>query len=166
MAVRRSTTASRRARREYPPEVFAVLLDEQMDFFRIFRPGGAIGFAPRHADCDDAEAEIRNRRDAWEDLRGDLLPEFIAKNPGQRPAAWWEFDAPERRRCVSGPHPHDAHDWGDCPKSLWYGKPRTWQSLECSQAEYESQVDYLARHGLLTPAERELMPITLPDHVH
>ena len=34
---------------------------------------------------------------AWEALRGRLLAEWIAENPGARPYAWWAVDAPERR---------------------------------------------------------------------
>ena len=33
----------------------------------------------------------------WADCRDQLLPEFIASLPGNRPRVWWEFDAPEAR---------------------------------------------------------------------
>ena len=93
---------------------------------------------------DDPEVDTR-RRQAWEEFRDELLPAWIAEHPGSRPHAWWLYDAPERRRCVTGPHPHDAKDWPeDCPKRLWYGKPSTWQANGYDYtAKYESQVDYL-----------------------
>jgi hypothetical protein len=53
----------------------------------------------------------------WEDVRADLLPDWIRQHPGTRPFAWWRDEAPEPRR------------------------------------EGESEVEYLRRHGLLTPAE-------------
>src|SRR5262249_38366366 len=37
-------------------------------------------------------------RVAWNELRAEILDEFIANNPGHRPWAWWQFDAPEPRR--------------------------------------------------------------------
>ncbi|MCC6228523.1 MAG: hypothetical protein IT432_04775 [Phycisphaerales bacterium] len=36
-------------------------------------------------------------RRAWEELRDELLPEFIREHPLTRPWAWWRFDAPEPR---------------------------------------------------------------------
>jgi hypothetical protein len=36
-------------------------------------------------------------REAWNELRAELLPEFIASKPFSRPWAWWQFDAPEPR---------------------------------------------------------------------
>lgn len=37
------------------------------------------------------------RRRAWEAHRGRLLREYVDDNPGQRPPAWWEYDAPRDR---------------------------------------------------------------------
>jgi hypothetical protein len=31
----------------------------------------------------------------WERFRAELLPDWIARHPGDRPAAWWEFDCVE-----------------------------------------------------------------------
>ena len=33
---------------------------------------------------------------AWKRRRDELLPAFIAENPGTRPWAWWAFDAESR----------------------------------------------------------------------
>lgn len=33
-------------------------------------------------------------RELWEKHRDDFLPAFIAKNPGRRPLAWWQWDCP------------------------------------------------------------------------
>ena len=33
----------------------------------------------------------------WEEIKGDLLPQFIRKNPGKRPYGWWLFDGPRTK---------------------------------------------------------------------
>ena len=77
------------------------------------------------------------RRAAWHEHRGEIM-EF--HNPGQRPWAWWEFEAPERPRKailkVSVPAP----------------ELRTGQYDEFEEDE-EDQADALKRLGLLEPWE-------------
>jgi hypothetical protein len=41
-------------------------------------------------------------RDAWADLADSILPEYIQRLPGCRPAGWWRFDAPPE---LGGDHP-------------------------------------------------------------
>lgn len=36
----------------------------------------------------------------WEELRDELLNEWIMERPGTRPWGWWRYDAPERRRRI------------------------------------------------------------------
>jgi hypothetical protein len=103
-------------------------------------------------------------REAWEELRDDILPAWIEARPGTRPFAWWRFDAPERRRCTNGVHPFDdplqrekldalvrKHPCGcgALAYELNFGVPRltTWT------AAYETEGEYLLRLGLLTDAE-------------
>lgn len=57
----------------------------------------------------------------WEDVRDELLPQWIREHPGTRPFAWWRDEAPEPRR------------------------------------EGETELGYLRRHGLLTPAENRAL---------
>lgn len=114
------------------------------------------------------------RRALWEERRDELMGEWIQEEPGTRPWAWWEFDAPERRRRIDGkPHPFDnptreaeireraaenpepVHD-ATC---LWYGCPRFMivlpgRDMDDFEAVYESQREYLDRLGLLTADER------------
>lgn len=70
---------------------------------------------------------------AWLEVRDTFLPQYIATNPGFRPWAWWEFDAPEPRRQVSGRRRKNYRNVPNC--------------------NLESQREYLTRHGLLTEAE-------------
>jgi hypothetical protein len=86
-------------------------------------------------------------RAAWEDLRDELLPAFIAQHPGQRPWAWWAFEAPEPRRRI-GPGPEPVGE-----EEMWLGMPRLYRGLPPSLGMYESEADYLRRLDLLTAAE-------------
>ena len=50
---------------------------------------------------DDNSADLENNPELWSELweryRFDLLPEWIARHPGDRPNAFWEFDATEEK---------------------------------------------------------------------
>lgn len=95
---------------------------------------------------DLTEEELR---EAWEQLRETILADFIAKNPGRRPWAWWEYDAPEPRRQIApGPKPV-----GD---DRWFGMPRCYRGVPPPEM-YESEADYLDRLELLTDQERETL---------
>jgi hypothetical protein len=110
-------------------------------------------------------------RKAWEELRHELLPEWIREHPGTRPYAWWKFDAPEPRRHM------EPHEWGAAFKMLLAerggatgtkgGRPkaggnhatiaRLSRELGVPErtAKYESEVGYLMRLNLLTDDERK-----------
>ena len=103
--------------------------------------GHAFATKPRDHSGDFTDYDAM--RVAWDILRADLLPKFIAENPGHRPFAWWRFDAPESRRRLDGkPQPAASVERS-------FGIPRG-----SSDAKYESEVDFLDRHGLLADAER------------
>ena len=120
----------------------------------------------------DADFDQEQARECWQKHREVLLAEWIEDNPGTRPWAWWRFDAPERRQCTNGPHPHDCQtyiakaeaslrrsEWfGQVAFALTYGVPRIMGGCECCNPEpdYEWEVEYLHRLELLTPAEAEL----------
>jgi hypothetical protein len=127
------------------------------------------GFAtkpPDHSgDCTDYDAMRR----AWDELRHDLLPAFIAEHPGTRPYAWWVFDAPERRQRTDGVvHPFDDRKrrqhvenvarkypaFRETAYKLHRGRPRCLCVPDDFAAQYESELQYLDRLDLLTPEER------------
>ncbi|MDZ4779595.1 MAG: hypothetical protein SGJ19_05025 [Planctomycetia bacterium] len=116
-------------------------------------------------------------REAWQAMKDELLPAFIQQCPGQRPWAWWKFEATERRQPADGkPHPFDDPErqahldriaasmpvedreayYASC-NELYFGLPR----CLCIKADfgrlYEDQATYLERLGLLTDAEREFI---------
>jgi len=96
---------------------------------------------------------------AWQGVQDELLPQWIAEQPGTRPWAWWLTTAPERRRCVAGeehpdngyskPHPAEVPYW-----RLFFGKPSCTRVVNGRLPEYETEADYLNRLGLLTDEER------------
>jgi hypothetical protein len=114
----------------------------------------------------DAEMKV-----AWADLRHSLLPEFVRQHPGQRPWAWWAFDAPtpgRRERIDDGVHPFDnpartlhvASCDGEYLKSVAYelsfGLPRVLIppfDKGIKYDSYEPEWSFLVRHGLLLPED-------------
>jgi hypothetical protein len=109
-------------------------------------------------------------RAAWNELRDQLMPQWIAEHPGTRPYAWWKFDLPERRRRTDGViHPFDdpvrntevelraaQHpQFREFAFDLFYGKPRCLFTQDDFGATYEGELAYLDRLNLLTPEERK-----------
>ena len=90
----------------------------------------------------DAEFEV-----AWRVNRKDLMKEYIRDNPGKRPYAWWELDAPEPRRLLSG----QVEVVGE---ELYFGLPRR-TSAPYQEGQFEGQGVYLSRLDLLTRAEKK-----------
>lgn len=97
--------------------------------------------------------DLEAAREAWGDLREEMLPEFIREHPFTRPWAWWRFDAPQPRKQriddedasvrVLGPV-----DWFGCPSHFSAPPP---------EGMFESERDYLTRLDLFTVEERELI---------
>lgn len=103
---------------------------------------------------DRRPLDLNLAREAWEELREELLPEFIREHPFSRPWAWWVFDAPEpRREAADGGSGDDAE--------AWLGSPAWWARFHgtpsCPSRGCESFREYLTRLGLLTVEERELI---------
>lgn len=100
----------------------------------------------------DDEAE---QREVWNELRDELLPDWIAESPGTRPWAWWQFDAPERRRRINGAHPFDNPERSASQNRLWFGRPAVYVCRDDSEARYETEREYLTRLNLLLPEEMD-----------
>lgn len=100
-------------------------------------------------------------REGWEQLRDEIMEAWIAERPGTRPWAWWEWDAPERRRCIEGPGHHcmrnpNAPEW---TKRLTFGVPTVLggDDFDNPDSVYESERDYLERLGFIDFHERQLL---------
>lgn len=87
------------------------------------------------------------RRRAWQASRDGLLAEYVRTNPLSRPRAWWDYDAPEPRRVVSGPPlPEGVVLSCGVPRCHAPGDP---------EREYETEAAYLRRLGLLLASEAD-----------
>lgn len=78
---------------------------------------------------------LEAKREAWEAHRDDLLPAYIARNPGSRPTAWWEFEA--------------ADGWG-----RYNGACSTTNDLPPAWSGYSVEVGNLVALDALTDGER------------
>jgi len=94
----------------------------------------------------------------WREFGPGIMEQWARENPGTRPWAWWEFDAPDRRRCIEG---RDVLADPGRPAHLRktsFGVPVCWTPEEMRDpSTYESETDFLERHGLLTPEEKALI---------
>ncbi len=119
---------------------------------------------------DEKEAPFnsdKQRRRCWKKHRNHILALQGQKAQGEsfglssgvyfdfftRPAAWWDYDTPEPRRLLKG-DPADA-----LPEHGYLkGVPVNHRSFEARQEKkYESEVEYLQRHGFLTDTEKEVL---------
>jgi hypothetical protein len=94
--------------------------------------------------------DIETMRVAWAIHGREITVAYIVERPGARPWGWWRFDAPEPRRQL------DASVEGSGPAD-WFGCPRLYTSAVKIDEAFEMQLDYLRRHGLLTPSERRAL---------
>jgi len=111
--------------------------------------------SPRHTAC----AAV------WERARPGVLAEYVRVNPGRRPDIWWRLDAPEPRRQIAGPELRNGvrHRTRHGVPLAWEPGPR--QEGLCLREHYdpdnppvyESQAEFLKRHGLLLDGEAGLL---------
>ena len=106
-------------------------------------------FAVRHAVVLDGRRTGRvhthnDLRSAWDANRERLMSQC---QPGTRPACWWRFEAPEKRRVV-GTRPVLCQPWQVNPFKNWNAG-----DVIGKEQILESETDFLRRHGLLTAEE-------------
>lgn len=148
------TNRTRRRRNrvpEVPPEALV-----------YFETGDAADWPNVHFDPD------RGKR-LWELAREAMVEAWAAKHPGTRPWAWWRWDAPEPRRRVGGTgtpaHEVLAHlpwhqlgipvSWITPREVEFYGTGFHGVAVDPDDPPaFESQGEYLKRHGLLLDGEK------------
>lgn len=116
-------------------------------------------------------------KEAWAELAGELMANWIEKHPGTRPFMWWAVDARERRLPTDGlPHPFDSPErqahvakiavtltgkvrqkYLDEAVRLHHGVPACWIVEGDFSRTYETEEAYLRRLDLLTPREETLL---------
>jgi hypothetical protein len=113
-----------------------------------------------------------NIEQLWNLHRDVILAEHVKENPGTRPALWWRYDAPRlpvgtfpgwyidgklpQPRKRDGGIGTPAYEVSAIGPSFAYGIPEIWVGTdEDDPPIFESQAEYLKRHGfLLTGEER------------
>lgn len=107
-------------------------------------------------------ADMVAMRAAWEDLRDELLPQWIADNPFTRPMGWLLFDATEPRIRVVCEQALEAKEVAEQLKKRGDFRHCYFKSLNVrldaedtrgDESAFETEKQYLARLGTLTPAE-------------
>jgi hypothetical protein len=116
----------------------------------------------------------RDPADLWRQHAAEFLPEFIRKNPGRRPVAWWLFDAPRQPDRGSGWYyegtlPEPRRLLGGKGSTPWdagiavvpcfsCALPCAWEGYDPTDPPtFESQAAFLQRHGLLTDPEKRAL---------
>jgi hypothetical protein len=94
-----------------------------------------------------------HRKEAWTENRDFLMtlrndePSFSTYPQGTRPGAWWDYDAPEPRKLISGTFVAIGDD-------LFRGIPKRFEDKPV--AKWETEFQYLERLDLLFPGEKEV----------
>ena len=98
-----------------------------------------------------------DRQQAWNELRKEIMQQWLTEHPGLRPFSWWLFDIPKgtRRQRLDGRHPHDDPRYS-LSKQLFFGCPQCLRECDIGGI-YESQEAYLRRHSLLSGAELRVL---------
>jgi len=120
---------------------------------------------------EDRLCNFPGLRQLWRSHGASVLTEWIEARRGSRPRTWWRFDAP---RMAAGMFPGCFYD-GQLPSPRLFlggtgcpnfealnivphfelGRPDGWLAFDSDNPPiFESQAQYLDRHGLLCPRER------------
>ena len=103
-----------------------------------------------------------DRLEAWRDCRKELLPSFIAEDPGRRPWGWWQYDCPPNqfRTRTDGKRHQFLDPEFDLSRELGFGVPRCFRECDLPDGgvlniatSFESEASFLRRRSLLGDAE-------------
>lgn len=87
---------------------------------------------------------------AWAEHRETVLTAWIRHSPGCRPSLWWRFDSPGLRLRTGGTGQSAAEKYRNWAANFAFGLPYSWCD---GTPTFETQAQFLARHGLLLPGE-------------
>jgi hypothetical protein len=131
MVIRKTT----RTRRGGEPDLERIVLDGRVFAF------DALGRPAPMPSMDELRA-------TWDEIRGDVLPEFISSHPGTRPWAWYRWD------CSTPP----AFTW---PLNHMGSAGIPFCTNRKRPAMYQ-QLQYLRPNGLMEYSEIESLPDLTP----
>jgi hypothetical protein len=109
-------------------------------------------------------ADMAAMREAWDDLRDELLPQWIESHPFSRPIGWLLFDATQPRIAVVGEAALESLEWtrshSDYRQHDFFALNHRLgieDNSRDSEAAFESEKQYLTRIGALTESELALL---------
>lgn len=117
-------------------------------------------------------------RTLWDIYRERILSDWLECSPGTRPQHWWKFEAPRAEDTTGYEHcaglmiqPRKLLKGRGIPAwerlcllpAFHLGIPHFWTGGDPNKLVFESQHDYLLRHGLLEAGEGEsIEPVFIP----
>ncbi len=88
--------------------------------------------AMRYFDGPLSDAELRERlRPLWQRFGSRVTKDFARRHPGQRPACWWWFEAPEPRPVAPKPNGSYPKNWRSETFFRRSWTDVTWSSMGC-----------------------------------
>jgi hypothetical protein len=108
---------------------------------------------------DDIGRDEDRARTIWGEIRSAVLSAWVSL-PGSRPFAWWKFEAPEPRLCITDKHIYDVRP--SIPKKYCFGLPVIHDHR--GRMEFETEHDYLVRLGLLLECEEDIPAYEMKDN--
>lgn len=97
---------------------------------------------------------------AWFEYRDEILKRYTSEYPGFRPPLWWRFEAPGFRQRLGGKgqQTKQTYDLGIPDGWFIFKDGKTQLNFDKENPPlYESEAEYLRRHGLLTPIEEKYL---------
>lgn len=104
--------------------------------------------------------DLEQAKPLWKRGRHWLLPGYIAANPGRRPCIWWLVESPEPLRRHGDEFEVlklESHFFNGPDKLPQFGRITNIDG-RCYR-NWESQADFLDRHGLLSDSEKHALTI-------
>ena len=139
-------------RREYPPNEIQLLLT-------------GVALTTRFGALHKGQGDKAGLRQLWEELRDELLDQWISEHPFTRPFAWLLFDAKEPRLRTVGEQRIESLEaaqkrgLGEYRLCHFENLNRRLGAEETrgSEGEWETEKQYLCRLNLLADSERALL---------
>jgi hypothetical protein len=124
-----------------------------------------VSLTTRFGTVHNGRANMPALRDAWNELRDELMDQWIAEHPFSRPFSWLLFEATEPRLRTAGEQRMES---AEAARKRELGNYRYCyfedlntrlgaEETRGNEAEWETEKQYLCRLNLLTDGERALL---------
>ena len=107
-----------------------------------------------------------DREQAWNELKKEILVEWLQSRPGSRPWAWWRFDCPPNqfRTRTDGKRHQFLDPSFDLRRELIFGRPRYFRECDIPDGgvldiakSFESEASFLKRLNVCSAAELKFL---------